>query len=135
MCQLFENLMNRHLHPADCCKRNQQYIRAVTFEINDAFLRSLHLDALVGRLVALQLRIAGGPVADESLLALQHEYRTIDEVEIVFAILVDRVGGGVEVTRSLRHDVTAVVRAERQRTVTLPDQIEQGVGRPTNQRS
>lgn len=58
----------------------------------DAFLWSFDLDALVRSLVAFEFRTAGGLVAHEALFAFQYQYRTIDEVEIVFAIVVDYVG-------------------------------------------
>lgn len=98
--------------------------------MNDAFLRSLDLNTFVGRLVAFQFGAAARFVAYESLFAFENENRTIDEVEIVFAILVDYVGNRVQVAGSLRNHVTSVVRPESERTVSLPNQVEKSVGRP-----
>lgn len=53
----------------------------------------------------------------------------VDEIEVVFAVVVDGVGIGVQVSGALGHQVLAVVGAERHRAIALPRQLEQGVGR------
>ena len=54
-----------------------------TFEVRGTLLPPLDEDGLVVGLVALQLGVARRLVAHESLVALQHEHRTVDKVEKV----------------------------------------------------
>lgn len=53
----------------------------------------------------------------------------VDQIEVVFAVVVDGVGVGVQVSGALGHQVFAVVGAECYGAVALPLQLEQGVRR------
>lgn len=51
----------------------------------------------------------------------------VNEIEVIFAVVVDGVGVGVQVSRALGHEVLAVVGAEGHGAVALPVQLEQSV--------
>lgn len=74
---IFSDYASTHLHT-----------QKLTFEMNNALFAPLDLNALVYSLVALQFRTAGGFITHETLLTFQYKNRPIDEVEIVFAIVI-----------------------------------------------
>ncbi len=55
--------------------------------------------------------------------------RSVDQVEVVFCALLYVVGVGEEVSGLLAGHELPVVGAERDGTVSMPDQVEQAVGR------
>lgn len=99
-------------------------LAVLSFEVDSALGSADDLNGLVVGLVALQSHALG---AHEALLALQHQDRSVNKIEVVFAVVVDGVGVGVQMSGALGHQVLAVVGAERHGAVALPLQLEQGI--------
>ena len=81
--------------------KSKCYIRfplLLTFEVDLALLRPLHLDGLVAGLVALQLDAAGRLVADEALVALQHEDWSVYQIEEIFGVGLHVLAVGVQMS-------------------------------------
>lgn len=101
-------------------------LSVVSLEVDHALLRALHQDRLVRRLVALQAQRALSE-AHESLLRLQHQDRTVDQVEVEFTNVLHSVGRREQMARPFRGQELAVVRAERNGSIAVPDQLEQRI--------
>ena len=78
-----------------------------TFKVNLALLHPLHLDRLVGGLVALQLDTAGRLVTNKPLVAFQHQDWSVYQIEIIFGVRFQALAVGVEMARFLVADVFA----------------------------
>lgn len=81
----------------------------ITFKVDDALFSPFNLDRLIRSLIALEFCATGRFVADETLLALQHENWSVDKIEEVFAVVVNHIGSGEEMTGPLGDHVTTVV--------------------------
>lgn len=54
----------------------------------------------------------------------------IDQIEVIFAVLIDSIRIRIKMTRAFRGNVFTIISTERHRTISLPLQIEQSIGRP-----
>merc|ERR1719341_480134 len=101
-------------------------------QVDLTILGSLHLYGGIGSLIALQPARAGCLVADEALLALQHQDWPVDQVEVVLAALIDSVNVGKEMSRLLCPDKLPIVGLEGDGPVLQPVEVKQGcVGSPS----
>lgn len=102
---------------------------SLTLEVYNALLGSLDQNRLVNGFVALELVAARRTVADEALLALEHQNRPVDQIEVELGRLLDRLGRREQVAGALGRQQLAVVGAERHRPVAVPFELEQCVSR------
>ena len=77
----------------------------LTLEVDLALLHPLHLDRLVGGLVALQLDTASRLVTNESLVALQDQDWSVYQIKIIFGVRLQALAVGVQMARFLVADV------------------------------
>ena len=82
-------------------------------------LGPLHLYGLVRGLVALQLVGPGGLVSHEPLVALEDQYGSVDQVEMIFGFLLDSVTVCEEVTRLLCPDIFPCNKVRTVTTILL----------------
>ena len=62
--------------------------------MNHSFVGSFHHNCLIGGLIALQPCGAAGLVPDETLVTLQHKDWSIDEIEVIFGVLIHSIAIG-----------------------------------------
>ena len=90
---------------ADTVGRDVPVLPILTFEVDLALIYPLHLDGLVGRLVALQLDTASRLVANKALVAFQDQDWSVYQIKIVFGVRFQALAVGVQMARFLVADV------------------------------
>ena len=70
--------------------------------MNHSFVGSFHNNCLIGGLIELQPCGAAGLVPHETLVTLQHKDWSIDEIEVIFSVLIHGIAIGEKMTRLFR---------------------------------
>ena len=89
----------------DTVRRDVPVLAILTLEVDLALLHSLHLDGLVGRLVALQLDTASSLVTNKALVAFEDQDRSVYQIKIIFGVRFQALAVGVQMARFLVADV------------------------------
>lgn len=99
----------------------------LTLKVNNSFLGTLHQNSLVDGLIALQLVASRRAVPHKSLLTLEHQNGTVDQIKVKLGRIFDNIGRSKQMTRALRGQQLSIVGAERNGSFAVPDKLEERI--------
>ena len=91
--------------PIFFCKKKQ----TPTFQMNHSFVGSFHHNRFISSLIALQPCRTAGLVAHKTLVTLQHKDWSIDEIKIIFGVLIHSIAIGKKMAGFFRTDKFVIV--------------------------
>lgn len=95
--------------------------------MNNSLLGTLHQNSLVDGLITLQLIASRRAVPHKSLLTLEHQNWTVDEIKVKLGRVFDDIGRSKQMTGALRGQQLSIVGTERNGSLTVPDQLKQSI--------